>query len=54
MKKIFSKLENKNDEKISSNFVASFTGKVFVINKNCVVVEEVLAEGEIYIKLNFL
>ncbi|CAO1400505.1 unnamed protein product, partial [Diamesa tonsa] len=45
MKKIFSKLENKNDEKISSNFVASYTGKVFVINKNCVVVEEVLAEG---------
>lgn len=49
MKKIFSKLENKNDEKISSNFVASYTGKVFVINKNCVVVEEVLAEGEIKI-----
>lgn len=47
MKKIFSKLENKNDEKISSNFVTNYTGKVFVINKHNVVVEEVLAEGEI-------
>ena len=47
MKKIFSKLENKNEEKISSNFVTNYTGKVFVINKHCVVVEEVLAEGEI-------
>ena len=54
MKKIFSKLENKNDEKLSSNFVASYTGKVFVINKNCVVVEEVLAEGKIKNKFNFL
>lgn len=42
MKKIFSKLENKNEE----NFVPSFTGKVFTINKHSVVVEEILAEGE--------
>ncbi|CRK87713.1 CLUMA_CG001503, isoform A [Clunio marinus] len=42
MKKIFSKLENKNDEKVTST---SFTGKVFQINKHSVVVEEILAEG---------
>lgn len=45
MKKIFSKLENKNDEKIVSNFVTNYTGKVFQINKHSVVVEEILAEG---------
>lgn len=45
MKKIFSKLENKNDEKIVSNFVTNYTGKVFQINKLAVVVEEILAEG---------
>lgn len=43
MKKIFSKLENKNEEKIAST---NFTGKVFQINKHSVVVEEILAEGE--------
>lgn len=45
MKKIFSKLENRNDEKIVSNFVTNYTGKVFQINKHSVVVEEILAEG---------
>lgn len=45
MKKIFSKLENKNDEKAASNFVTNYTGKVFTINKHSVVVEEILAEG---------
>lgn len=47
MKKIFSKLENKNEEKlpsISGNFT-NFTGKQFQINKHTVVVEEILAEG---------
>lgn len=44
MKKIFSKLENnKNDEKPSTNF----TGKHFQINKHSVVVEEILAEGNL-------
>lgn len=42
MKKIFSKLENKNEE----NFVTNYSGKVFTINKHSVVVEEILAEGE--------
>lgn len=42
MKKIFSKLENKNEE----NFVTNYTGKVFTINKHSVVVEEILAEGK--------
>lgn len=45
MKKIFSKLENKNEEKVASNFVANYTGKSFQINRHCVVVEEILAEG---------
>ncbi|KAG5681157.1 hypothetical protein PVAND_010617 [Polypedilum vanderplanki] len=45
MKKIFSKLENKNEEKSTSNYVTNYTGKVFQINKHSVVVEEVLAEG---------
>lgn len=42
MKKIFSKLENKNEEKLPST---NFTGKHFQINKHSVVVEEILAEG---------
>lgn len=46
MKKIFSKLENKNDEKIPSNYVTNYTGKVFQINKHSVTVEEILAEGK--------
>lgn len=46
MKKIFSKLENnKNEEKLASNYVTNYTGKVFQINKHSVVVEEILAEG---------
>lgn len=45
MKKIFSKLENKNEEKVASSFVTNYTGKVFQINKHSVVVEEILAEG---------
>lgn len=45
MKKIFSKLENKNEEKLASTFVTNYTGKVFQINKHSVVVEEILAEG---------
>ncbi|KAL7028400.1 hypothetical protein ACKWTF_005822 [Chironomus riparius] len=45
MKKIFSKLENKNEEKLPSNYVTNYTGKVFQINKHSVVVEEILAEG---------
>lgn len=48
MKKIFSKLENKNEEKLPSNYVTNYTGKVFQINKHSVVVEEILAEGEIH------
>lgn len=50
MKKIFSKLENKNEEKVASNFVTNYTGKVFQINKHSVVVEEVLAEGAKLVK----
>lgn len=46
MKKIFSKLENKNEEKLQSNYVINYTGKTFQINKHNVVVEEVLAEGK--------
>lgn len=45
MKKIFLKLENKNDEK-AATFVTNYTGKVFQINKHSVVVEEILAEGK--------
>lgn len=45
MKKIFSKLENKNEEKLPSNFVTNYTGKVFQINKHSVIVEETIAEG---------
>lgn len=46
MKKIFLKLENKNDEKGAATFVTNYTGKVFQINKHSVVVEEILAEGK--------
>lgn len=46
MKKIFLKLENKNEEKVASTFVTNYTGKVFQINKHSVVVEEILAEGK--------
>jgi hypothetical protein len=46
MKKIFSKLENKNEEKGATTFVANYTGKVFQIGKHSVVVEEILAEGK--------
>jgi hypothetical protein len=45
MKKIFSKLENKNEEKLPSGNFTNFTGKQFQINKHTVVVEEILAEG---------
>jgi AP2-associated kinase len=45
MKKIFSKFENKNEEKTSSNFSSNFVGKVFVVGKVTVVVEDILAEG---------
>lgn len=45
MKKIFSKLENKNEEKATTTFVANYTGKVFQVGKHSVLVEEVLAEG---------
>jgi hypothetical protein len=43
MKKIFSKLEKQNEEKLPT---ANFTGKHFQINKHGVTVEETLAEGE--------
>lgn len=46
MKKIFSKFENKNEEKVSTNFSSNFVGKVFVVGKVTVVVEDILAEGE--------
>ena len=54
MKKIFSKLENKNDEKVASNFVMNYTGKVFQINKHSVVVEEILAEGKKTVRIVIL
>jgi hypothetical protein len=44
MKKIFSKLEKQNDEKLPAT--ANFTGKHFQINKHGVTVEDTLAEGE--------
>ena len=50
MKKIFSKLENKNEQKVASNFVTNYTGKVFQINKHSVVVDEILAEGAKFVK----
>jgi Tfp pilus assembly protein PilP len=50
MKKIFSKLENKNEDKTASSFVTNYTGKVFQINKHSVVVEEILAEGAWLVK----
>jgi AP2-associated kinase len=53
MKKIFSKLENKNEEKSNSNFVTNYTGKVFTINKQSVVVEEILAEGKEHVEIIF-
>jgi hypothetical protein len=54
MKKIFSKLENKNEEKSAAGFVANYTGKVFQIGKHSVVVEEILAEGKDLAKSDFL
>lgn len=50
MKKIFSKLENKNEEKLPSGNFTNFTGKQFQINKHTVVVEEILAEGVYLLK----
>lgn len=53
MKKIFSKLENRNEGERHENFVTNYTGKVFTINKHSVVVEEILAEGECAEKISF-
>ena len=43
MKKLFSKKENKNDTSAESN---SYVGKVFVVGRQSVTVEEVIAEGK--------
>ena len=44
MKKLFGKTESKNDTNAKYNYV----GKSFVVGKMTVVVEEILAEGEIF------
>lgn len=48
MKKIFQKFENKNEDK-NLSFNASFVGKTFACGAHTVVVEDILAEGEVTI-----
>lgn len=48
MKKIFKKIEPKNEVVTNSKQETNFVGKVFNVNKTTVTVEEVLAEGKNY------
>ena len=46
MKKLFGKTDSKNDANVKC--VSNYVGKSFILGKMPLVVEEVLAEGEIH------